>query len=94
MKSRKIVAIERLADKVLTLAQGGAKCLHPERPNCCPCKHEGSDFIIDMATRKPMGCSCGKCPRLKCLDCKLPESATSDFCVAMRQLDMAEEFGT
>lgn len=76
-----------LLSKAERLAEKGEDCLIPKPPDCCPCKHQGSDFItIDG---KPAACGCGQCKRYRCLACTHPGNTTA-FCTVQKQLEMAD----
>ncbi len=77
--------IEFLLDKTGKLYKKGLDCVLPNDP-CCPCGHTGSDWIT--INGKPAGCSCGKCPRYRCLDCTA--TGRNEFCAAMSQLLMED----
>jgi hypothetical protein len=74
--------VVRKLDQITALVNTGLDCLYPARPNCCPCKHEGSDYI--MIDGKPAACSCGKCPRWQCLGCN--KTGKTDLCMAATDL--------
>lgn len=76
-----------LMKKAGDLEAQGLDCLFPAAPACCPCKHQGSDFI--MIDGKPAACSCGQCPRWKCLGCT--KDGKNALCTVMTQMAIIEE---
>jgi hypothetical protein len=71
-------------DRAVALYDKGSRCLHGA-PGCCPCKHEGSSFVT--VDGSPAACSCGKCPRYRCLECV---KVKTDFCIVMTQIAIEE----
>lgn len=82
---RKEMEIIALLKKTEDLYNKGGRCLYPEPPACC-CVHDDPYITIDG---KPSACGCGKCPRYRCLDCRLPGNNVP-FCTAMKKLEMAD----
>ncbi len=79
----------RLFKKTTDMYNAGARCLVPPSPDCCPCGHKGSDFIVD-AQGNPMACGCPKpCPAYDCLNCNI-KGNTTPFCTALKQMAMLD----